>query len=334
MKYRRITAIFPGQGSQYTGMGKELYDNFEVVRQIYEEANNILGYDLAELCFKKHGLASIGSRLMHKPDLNKTIYTQPAVLTTSYACFKALEETCEKGKVPLNFCLLAGHSLGEYTALLAAGAIDFSTCLQLVNKRAQYMTELGRSYPGAGLMAVMSRNEDLDFNRISTLCDEFQVYVTLNNTKRQIVVGGGKRKLELLSKELKDQGKIGKMLKVEGPFHTPIMKPAAEQFKRELERSRFLIAMRPIIANVSTNAIVDPNHIKKELYNQIFNIVDWRRSVERIIANGGDLFIEIGPKRVLSNMIKDIDPSVPELNVEDMESLEYTVEELKRSPSM
>ena len=334
MKYRRITAIFPGQGSQYTGMGRELYDNFEVVRQVYEEANNVLGYDLAELCFKKHGLASIGSRLMHKPDLNKTIYTQPAVLTTSYACFKALEETCEKSQVPLNFCLLAGHSLGEYTALLAAGAIDFSTCLLLVNKRAQYMTELGRSYPGAGLMAVMSRNEDLDFNHISALCNEFQVYVTLNNTKRQIVVGGGKRKLELLSKELKNEEKIGKMLKVEGPFHTPIMKPAAEQFKRELDRSRFLIAVRPIIANVSTNAIVDPNHVKKELYNQIFNIVDWRRSVERIIANGGDLFIEIGPKRVLSNMIKDIDPSIPELNVEDMESLEHTVEELKRSDSM
>jgi [acyl-carrier-protein] S-malonyltransferase len=183
-------------------------------------------------------------------------------------------------------------------------------------------------------MAVMSRNEDLDFNQISSLCNEFQVYVTLNNTKRQIVVGGGKRKLELLSKELKDQEKIGKMLKVEGPFHTPIMKPAAEQFKRELDKSRFLIAVRPIIANVSTNAIVDPNHIKKELYNQIFNIVDWRRSVERIIANGGDLFIEIGPKRVLSNMIKDIDPSVPDLNVEDMESLENTVEELKRSVSM
>jgi [acyl-carrier-protein] S-malonyltransferase len=334
MKYNRITAIFPGQGSQYTGMGKELYENFDIVRKIYDEANAVLEYDLAGLCFRKSGIVSFGSRLMHKPDLNKTIYTQPAVLTTSYACFKALEETCKKRGIELNFCLLAGHSLGEYTALLASGAIDFRTCLQLVNKRAQYMTELGRSYPGAGLMAVMSRSEDLDFQNISSICNEFQVYVTLNNTKRQIVVGGGKRKLELLSKELKNQNKIGKMLKVEGPFHTPIMKPAAEQFKKELERSRLVIASRPIIANVSTNAIVDPNHIKKELYNQIFNIVDWRRSVEKIVVNGGDLFIEIGPKRVLSNMVKDIDPSIPELNVEDMESLENTVVELERAAAM
>ena len=196
------------------------------------------------------------------------------------------------------------------------------------------MTELGRSYPGAGLMAIMSRNEDLNFNDIAGLCNEFQVYITLNNTKRQIVVGGGKRRLELLSKELKNRDKIGKMLKVEGPFHTPIMKPAAEQFKKELDKSTFFIAVRPIIANVSTNAIVDPNHIKKELYNQIFNIVDWRRSVEKIIVNGGDLFIEIGPKRVLSNMVKDIDPSVPELNVEDMESLENTVARIRKADIM
>jgi [acyl-carrier-protein] S-malonyltransferase len=334
MKYKRVTAIFPGQGSQYTGMGKDLYDNFEIVRKIYDEANDVLGYDLADMCFRKSSLASLSSKLMHKPDLNKTIYTQPAVLTTSYACFRALEETCRAQKIHLNFCLLAGHSLGEYTALLAAGAIDFRTCLQLVNKRAGYMTELGRSYPGAGLMAVMSRNEDLNFNDIAGLCNEFQVYITLNNTKRQIVVGGGKRRLELLSKELKNRDKIGKMLKVEGPFHTPIMKPAAEQFKKELDKSSFFIAVRPIIANVSTNAIVDPNHIKKELYNQIFNIVDWRRSVEKIIANGGDLFIEIGPKRVLSNMVKDIDPSVPELNVEDMESLESTVAKIRKADIM
>ena len=334
MKYKRITAIFPGQGSQYTGMGKEIYDNFETARNIFQEANDVLGYDLADLCFRKSSLASLGSKIMHKPDLNKTIYTQPAVLTTSYACFKALEETSKKRGLHLNFCLLAGHSLGEYTALLASGAIDFRTCLKLVNKRAEFMTELGRSYPGAGLMAVMSKNEDLDFQNISALCNEFQVYVTLNNTKRQIVVGGGKRKLELLAKELKNQEKLGKMLKVEGPFHTPIMKPAAEQFKRELDKCRFLIGERPIIANVSTNAIVDPNHIKHELYHQIFNIVDWRRSVEKIVANGADLFIEIGPKRVLSNMIKDIDPSIPEFNVEDMESLEKTVAELKQTETM
>ncbi|MBW2616190.1 MAG: ACP S-malonyltransferase [Deltaproteobacteria bacterium] len=118
------------------------------------------------------------------------------------------------------------------------------------------------------------------------------------------------------------------MLKVEGPFHTPIMKPAANKFKRVLDKISIRIASKPIIANVSTHAIVDPDHTKKELFEQIYKIVDWRGSVEKLINNGGDLFIEVGPKKVLSNMIKDIDPSIPNLNVEDVESLEKTANEL------
>jgi [acyl-carrier-protein] S-malonyltransferase len=325
MKYKKIALIFPGQGSQYVGMGKEFYDRFQYVRDIYDQANQILGYDLSEQCFKKR---KFGQVIMHKDDLNKTIYTQPAVLTTSYACFKVLEETLSERGLGMNIPMLAGHSLGEYTALLIAGAMDFKTCLSLVKRRAGYMTELGRGYPGAGLMAIVSKKKELDYDKICALCKDYEVYVTLNNTKKQIVVGGSKRKLAELSKKLKEEGTLSTMLKVEGPFHTPIMKPAANKFKKVLEKSPMRIASKPIIANVSTQAIVDPDHIREEAYEQIYKIVDWRRSVEKIINNGGDLFIEVGPKKVLSNMIKDIDPSIPSLNVEDMESLEKTVSEL------
>ncbi len=325
MKYKKIALIFPGQGSQYVGMGKEFYDRFKFVRDIYDQANQILGYDLSEQCFKKRKLGKV---IMHKDDLNKTIYTQPAVLTTSYACFKVLEKSLREHGLDINFPLLAGHSLGEYTALLISGAMDFETCLSLVKQRATYMTELGKGYPGAGLMAIVEKKNDLEFDKICILCKEFEVYVTLNNTKKQIVVGGSKRKLAELSKKLKEEGTRSTMLKVEGPFHTPIMKPAANKFRLELEKSPIRIASRPVIANVSTHAIVDPDHIKEEAYEQIYKIVDWKGSVEKVVRNGVDLFIEVGPKKVLSNMIKDIDPSIPNLNIEDVESLEKTVKEL------
>lgn len=306
------------------GMGKELFDRFKLVREIYNEATQVLGYDISELCFKKHTFG----KFMHKADLNKTIYTQPAVLTMSYACYRVLEETCKECNVELNAFLLAGHSLGEYTALLISGAMDFKTTLSLVQKRATFMTEWGKAYPGAGLMAIVDRGRELDYDRICALCKDFGVYVTLNNTRSQVVVGGSKRRLAEMGKELKREGKRSTMLKVEGPFHTPIMKPAADKFKKELDKSEIHIASKPVMANVTTEAIVDPNHIRKELHEQIFNIVNWRGSIESIAHNRETLFIEVGPKKVLSNMIKDIDPSIPSLNIEDVESLEKTVKEL------
>jgi len=324
MRRKKTILIFPGQGSQYVGMGKELYDKFKLVRDIYDEASKVLGYDISELCFKKHKFG----KLMHKADLNKTIYTQPAVLTMSYACYRVLDETCKKSDVDLNVSLLAGHSLGEYTALLVAEALDFKTALTLVIKRATLMTEWGKSYPGAGLMAVVDKGKKLDYDKICAQCKDFGVFITLNNTKGQIVVGGSKKRLGEMGKELKSNGIRSMMLKVEGPFHTPIMKPAADKFKKELEKCEMDIASKPIIANVTSEAIVDPKHIKKELYKQMFNIVDWRGVIERIISKGENTFIEVGPKRVLSNMIKDIDPSVLRLNLEDTESLKKTVKKI------
>lgn len=329
MAYRNIMFVFPGQGSQYVGMGKEFYDEFQEVRDIFDEAGNVLGYDLSDLCFKKHSFG----RIMHRSaDLNKTIYTQPAVMTVNYACFRVLERRCSEEGIPLNPYLTAGHSLGEYTAILVTGAMDLATVLTLVQKRATYMTESGRAYPNAGLMAIVDKNDELDYDRVCTLCKDFGVYVTLNNTRNQIVVGGSKRRLQELGKELKAEGKLSKLLKVEGPFHTPIMKPAADKFRKELNRHQIRIASKPIMANVSAEAIVDPNHIRTELYEQIYRVVNWRGSVEKAVENGGDLFLEVGPKKVLTNMIREIHKSVPALNIEDMASLEAAIRVLGDRP--
>ncbi|MCF8119771.1 MAG: ACP S-malonyltransferase [Deltaproteobacteria bacterium] len=322
----RTILIFPGQGSQYVGMGKDFFDEFAVVREVYHQASEVLGYDMAELSFKRHPF----SKFMHRADLNKTIYTQPAVLTMSYACYRVLDETCKERGLDLNVSLLAGHSLGEYTALLVADALDFETSLRLVNRRATLMTEWGKAYPGAGLMAIVKKGEELDQDRICALCKDFGVSITLNNTKSQIVVGGSKRRLSDMADKLKEEGFRSTMLKVEGPFHTPIMRPAADKFNRELKDYEIDFAAKPIMANVTSEAIVDPHHIKEELYQQIFNIVDWRGTIERIITRRHNVFVEVGPKQVLSNMIKDINPAVPRLNVENMESLEKTLKEFPK----
>ena len=325
MYHPKIALVFPGQGSQFVGMCKDLYDEYELARDIFDRANELLGYDLSEKCFKKPAL---GKKIMHWTDLDKTIYTQPAVLTASYACFKAFDARLRELGITCDIFSVAGHSLGEYTALLVAGALDFETTLELVVKRATYMTEWGKAYPESGLMAIVDRKEELDYNALCSTCKDYGVNITLNNTKHQIVVGGSKRRLGELAKELKKQGKRTTLLRVEGPFHTPIMRPAAEKFKKELQDNRFHIASIPIIANMSTHAIVDPEHIRKELYQQIFNIVNWRGTIEKLIDNEVDLFIELGPKNILSNMIRNIDPSITTLNVEDTESLETTLKEL------
>lgn len=324
MKWNKITLIFPGQGSQYIGMGKDLYDEYKLVRDIYDQASGVLGYDISEKCFKPHKFGKI----IHGLDLDKTIYTQPAVLVTSYACYRVLEEECKRAEIDFDFSLSAGHSLGEYTALLISGAFDFETTVNLVKKRAAYITEFSKAYPDAGLMAIVDKKGQLDYETINNLCETFQVYVTIYNTRSQIVVGGFKKNLGELHKKLKKDGKVATTLKVEGPFHSPLMKPAAEKFKKELDESTIHIASKPVIANVTSEAIVDPDHIRKELYHQIFTSVDWKHSVEKVIDNGADLFIEIGPKTVLSNMIKAIDRSIPRLNVEDLDSLRKTLKEL------
>jgi [acyl-carrier-protein] S-malonyltransferase len=325
MKYNKIALVFPGQDSRYVGMGKELYDKFKCVRDVYDQARQVLKYDISKKCFRRPNLVKI---IMHRGDLEQAIYNQPAVLTTSYACFRVLEERCLQRNVDLNVSFLAGHSIGEYTALLVSGAIDFKTCLNLVQKRASYITELDKTYADMGLMAIAGKAKGFNYERIRSLCESFGVYASQNNTKSEIVVGGHKKSLSKLSKELRKRGNLTKILKAEVPLHTPMMKQAAEKLKIDLDKCNFYIASKPTITNVTTEAVVDPKHIRKELCEQLYGVIDWKGSIEKAISDGGDLFIEVGPARVLSNMIEDIDSSIPKLNVEDIGSLEKTVREL------
>lgn len=325
MKYNKIVLIFPGQGSQYVGMGKELHARYKSARLAYTQAGDNLHFDIADICFRENWW----NRVFGTTNLNKTVYTQPAVLTSNFACLKALEDRCEETGVKLNPFLTMGHSFGEYTALIASGAMDFETALGLVKKRAEYMSEAGKNIPNGGLMALLSKENELDAGYVQNLCQKYGVYTALINTQKQIVVGGSKKSMDRLSEELKKGGIITKALRVEGPFHTPLIRPAANRLKTDLDNADIYIASPPIIANVTAKAIADPIDIMQELHGQIYKPVDWKGSVENAIANGADLFIEIGPKTVLSNMIKEIDPEKTTLHVEDLKSLEEAVRELK-----
>jgi [acyl-carrier-protein] S-malonyltransferase len=324
-KQKKVTLLFPGQGSQYPGMGKEFHENFQSVQGLYRRASEVVGYSMEELCFRK----SNGNGNGNSHALNRTVFTQPAVFTTGYACYQAFRETCVSAGLEVDVSMVAGHSLGEYTALVVAGAMDFETGLALVQRRADYMTEVGRDAAEAGLMAIVNRNGGLDFHEIWSLCKRFQVHITLNNTRRQIVVGGPKEKLTEMAQAMNGADTRTTMLNVEGPFHTPLMKPAADMLLSDLEKCRMSIASRPVISNVSTQAIVDPGHIKQELYDQIFQVVDWRHAMEKAVEKGSDVFIEIGPKKVLTNMLRDIDPTVSSANVDTMESLGSTIGQLQ-----
>lgn len=313
MKYNRITLMFPGQGSQYPGMGLDLYREYEVVRDIYERANQVLGYDVLSLSRK---------------DVQKSIYSQPAVLTLSYACYKVLEESIREADIEMHVYSSVGHSLGQYTAALALGAIDFEAALELAHSRAVFLTDAGREHPDFGLMAVSGRGRKLNYDYICELCDKFRIHVTLNNTPSQIVMGGPKKSLEEIVKLLRVDNFRTTFLKVEAAFHTPIMKSAADKLRNKLDDYNFRIASKPVICNVSAQAIVDPTLLKMGLYEQMFHTINWRGCIERIARRGADLLIELGPKRVLCNMVRDFYPSIAMLNIEDSESLKNTIKEL------
>lgn len=348
MRYNKIALIFPGQGSHHEGMGKGLYNQFKVVRDVYEQAGDILHYNIADICFKEHKLKKFVEALNQELEnrfgikrhfhirapLDKTIYTQPAVLTTSYAFYKALEKRCNENGIGLKPFLVAGHSLGEYTALTVAGAMDFETSLRLVQKRADYMAEVGKDYPDAKLMLINNR-AGINYDKIDNLCRKHNIFWSLVNSQKQVVVGGNKRGLSKLSKELAEDGTVATLMDLEGPFHTPMMQKAAANVRNEITKKEggnyiypIKLARIPVIANVTTEAIVDPDRVRDELYHQIYKRVHWKGSVEKAAEFGSDLFIEIGPKKVLSGLIRDINPNMPMLNVQDPESLENTVKEL------
>jgi len=352
MDRRRIAFIFPGQGSQYPGMGVDISNHYPVAKTIFTRADDLLGYKISSLCWEKdekHSHEKLRSWLKHigdlfhlafldrlqerlhkRPLLEYTRYSQPAVFAVSVACLEALRQELRSRGQHLDFDMAAGHSLGEYTALYAAGALNFEEALLLVKTRGEYMQEWGEEIENAGLLSIMGKTKIQGVERV---CQKANVHIAVFNNDYQIVLGGYEENLKQAKQMVEEMGFKGIPLKVSGPFHTYLMKPAADRMRTYLSSVEFAISGRPVIANTSTRAIVDPVDIKDELTDQIFKTVLWKESVEKMIKSGVGVFVEIGPGKVLNGLIGRVDANVKVLNVEDRQTLESTVQELIRLSS-
>ena len=309
----RIAFIFSGQGSQYVGMGKELYDNYPVCRDVFDRANEILQFDIKNMIFN-------GNR----GDLDITENTQPAILTTSIAILRILSE---KGIHPE---MVAGLSLGEYSALVASDSIDFESALKLVRKRGQLMQEAVPSGVGA-MAAVIGLNEDIIKSNLESISNKGIVEIANYNTPNQIVIGGEKEAVELAEIYLKEAGARRVIpLKVSGPFHTSMLDEASKKLALHLNGTIFNEPKVKVITNVTGDFIKNKDEIKSLLEKQVKSSVKWSNTIEKMIDEGIDTFIEIGPSKTLSSFVKEISrgkkAKVNIFNVEDLSSLNKTLE--------
>ena len=304
----KIACIFPGQGAQYSGMGKEIAENYKEAMDIYDIASLRLGFDMKKLCFE-------GS----EEDLKKTENTQPAILTTSIAIFEVLKS---KGIIP---DVTAGLSLGEYSALVASKAIGFSDAVAIVRKRGKYMQE---AVPvGEGTMAAVMGMEKNDVIECLKMASGYGVVEAANyNCPGQIVIAGHTKAVEHACILLKEKGaKRAIMLPVSAPFHSSLLKPAGDKLGNELENLEVKDFDIPVVSNVNAQVIMDKDQIKKCLIEQVSSSILWEDSIRQMIDMGVDTFIEVGPGKSLSAFVKKIDKDVTVFNVEDLKSLENTI---------
>ncbi|TDX52097.1 ACP S-malonyltransferase [Orenia marismortui] len=307
----KVAFIFPGQGSQKVGMGFDLAEEFSAVKEIFEEADNSIDIDVSKLCFEGP-----------EEDLKKTANTQPAILATSIAIYRLL---LEKGIEP---DVVAGHSLGEYSALVAGGVLDFSDAIRLVRKRGQLMTEADPS--GKGTMAAII---GLTADEVEKVCEEGSQYGVVEpanfNCPGQVVISGEKEAVTKTADLAKDAGaKKAIVLNVSGPFHSSLMKSAGDKLAKELEEVNFNDAKIPVVTNINAKFTNQAEEFSNSLIKQISGSVRWEESIKAMIEDGVDTFIEVGPGRVLKGFMRRIDRSVTALNIEDLRSLNKTLKKL------
>ena len=308
---RKIALIFPGQGSQVVGMGKELAERYPEARQTFEEADHALGYKLSQLCFEGP-----------EDQLRLTEITQPAILATSVAALRVLQSRMAK---PV---FVSGHSLGEYSAHVCAGTFSFADAVRTVLKRGKYMQE---AVPvGVGSMAAIL---GMEFGKVAAVCQDAaqgEVCAPANiNSPEQIVISGNTAAVERATRLADERGaKRAKVLPVSAPFHCSLMKPAQDRLEDDLKKITMAKPVYPVACNVDAEMVNDENRALHTLVRQVTGSVKWEQCMRLLIAEGVDTFIEVGPGKVLCGLMRQIERSKSCMNVADEASLTKTLETL------
>lgn len=299
--------VFPGQGAQYAGMGKDFYENFNESREIFQKANEALGFDITKICFDGPD-----------EDLSITKITQPALLTVCMAIYEVLIKSLEEDSV-----VMGGLSLGEYSALTAAGAMDFETAVKLVYNRGNYMQNAVPVGEG-GMLALLGCTTEDAVRFCSTVTGRYGLLEPANfNCPGQIVVGGKSSAIESALMETAEFNiKKAVKLQVSAPFHTSMLKSAGARLKKDLDKIKFRKPSCNVISNVDTEYYHDDSDIADKLEKQVYNPVRWEACVRKMIADGVNTFVEIGPGKTLSGFIKKIDKNVKSINIDSISSLE------------
>jgi [acyl-carrier-protein] S-malonyltransferase len=296
--------VFPGQGSQSVGMCRDLYDNVKSARTVFEQADKALGISLSKLCFEGP-----------EDELRQTINAQPALVTAGYACLEAAKEISGSKLAPPSFT--AGHSLGEYTALAAAGVLDFITAVRLSRERGRLMHEAGQKRSGA-MAAIIG----LDEAKLAEVCKQSDTVMANINSPGQIVISGAAENIDKALELATAAGASRAIpLQVSGAFHSPLMQPAVEGLIKYIDANVFKTPSIPVIGNLTALPLPTPEDVKTELKKQLLSPVQWQRTIEYMVKQGVTTFIEIGPGRVLTGLIKRINKEVATQNLGDLASI-------------